>query len=119
MTAEPTSYLYTYRAQSVRVLDGDTVELLVDLGFRVFHRLTIRLAGIDAPELPTPHGYAARAHLELLLGGPGELYLKSQRDKPDKYGGRYLGDLIKANVDINRAMIAAGYATPYTGHGPK
>lgn len=113
------SCLYTYRAEPVRVVDGDTVELVVDLGFRIGHRMTIRLTGIDAKELSQPKGYAARAYLELLLGGPGELYLKSQKDKPDKYGGRYLGNLIKGDTDINHAMLDAGHATPYTGRGPK
>jgi micrococcal nuclease len=102
----------------VRVVDGDTVELVVDLGFKVSQRLTIRMISINAPEMKTEPGKLSRAHLELLLGGPGELYLKSQKDKADKYGGRYLGVLYKGGRALNAQMIADGFAEPYSGQGP-
>jgi micrococcal nuclease len=114
------SHLYVYRAELVRVVDGDTVELHVDLGFKVAQRMTIRLAGLDAPELRARAGPAARAHLELLLAGPGALYLKSQKDRADKYGGRWLGELLKEpDVNVNAAMLEAGHGKPYTGQEPK
>ena len=59
---------FTYRANVVRVIDADTLEVIIDLGIRVFMRLPLRLAHVDAPEHGTDAGKMAIATVTLLLG---------------------------------------------------
>ena len=91
--------MYTYQAKLIEIIDGDTVDLLIDLGFGVHVRERCRLYGIDAPEMPTEAGKAAKAYLESLLGAAtGELYVATRKmarkpkERTDKYG-RYLAVL--------------------------
>lgn len=110
--------MYEYRARVAYVHDADTVRLDVDLGFGVWlHRVPFRLAGIDAPELGTPEGRAARDWLRGMLPTFTELIAITQKDKGDKYG-RYLADLYFAPgavLSINQQLIDAGHARPYDG----
>ena len=127
--------MYTYAAKLIEVIDGDTVDLLIDLGFGVHVKERCRLYGIDAPEMPTEAGKAAKARLESLIGAvTGELFVATRKmtrkpkERTDKYG-RYLAVLYKGdNVDwfihgdqtessiavmqasINFAMVAQGHA---------
>ena len=127
--------MFTYAAKLIEVVDGDTVDLLIDLGFGVHVKERCRLYGIDAPEMPTDAGKAAKAYLESLLGAAtGELYVATRKmtrkpkEKTDKYG-RYLavlydggnadmdldGDQSEASIymmhgSINFAMVSAGHA---------
>ncbi|MBA3875611.1 MAG: nuclease [Anaerolinea sp.] len=113
--------MYEYRAEVLRVLDGDTIYARVDLGLDVQTTLTLRLAGIDAPELPTVEGVAAKAHLAGLIGLPenSQVMIRTQKDKRERYG-RYLATLIRADgLDINAQMITDGHAVAYDGHGPR
>ena len=84
------SSLYTYKALVERVIDGDTLRVKVDLGFDCWTRQYLRLRGLDAPELDTPEGQAAKRFVERELAGVPFLILHSSR--PDKYG-RYLADI--------------------------
>jgi hypothetical protein len=63
----PTEPTYVYQAKTLRVLDGDTYEFLIDLGFQTSTTQEIRLYHWDCPELPTPEGKAAAAKAESLL----------------------------------------------------
>lgn len=112
--------MYTYAASLVRVVDGDTVVMNVDLGFTVHVTVVFRLLGINTPELIGPNrtgGLAAKAHLEQLLA-QGTLTLRSEKPlKTDKYG-RYLADITVTRLDgssfnANQQMIADGYASVY------
>ena len=71
-------------------MDGDTLRVVVDLGFDTTTRQYIRLKGIDCPEMDTPEGKRARKFVETLLEGVAYLTLKTTRS--DKYD-RYLGDV--------------------------
>jgi micrococcal nuclease len=91
--------MYTYAAKLIEVVDGDTVDLLIDLGFGVHVKERCRLYGIDAPEMPTEQGQAAKAYLESLIGAAtGELFVATRKmarkpkERTDKYG-RYLAVL--------------------------
>ena len=91
--------MFTYAAKLIEVIDGDTVDLLIDLGFGVHVKERCRLYGIDAPEMPTDVGKAAKTYLESLIGAAtGELYVATRKmtrkpkEKTDKYG-RYLAVL--------------------------
>ncbi len=110
--------MYEYRARIVRVIDGDTVEAEIDLGFHVRFTVTLRLAGINAPETKgteRPRGLAATRYLESLLndltGDTRELVVRTHKDVTEKYG-RYLAELIAGEVNLNQALVAAGHAVP-------
>jgi endonuclease YncB( thermonuclease family) len=100
-----------------RVVDGDTVDLLVDCGFGIFCRKRIRLAGINCPESRTRDleekalGKAATKRMEELLEG-GAVDLESH--EIGKFG-RVLGTLWIDLLNINELMIAEGHAVPYHG----
>jgi endonuclease YncB( thermonuclease family) len=110
---------YTYNMKLVRVVDGDTIVADVDLGFFASMRITFRLLGINAPEMNTPEGVAAKAALVNLLTPPPALQVKSV--KTDKYGGRWDGDIWICNpagdptVRVNQWMLDHGFAVPYKG----
>jgi endonuclease YncB( thermonuclease family) len=65
--------MWVYRAQLVRVLDGDTVRLLVDTGFYGRHEADIRLREVKAPELDEPGGGAAAVAVDLWMDGLADL----------------------------------------------
>ena len=62
--------MWTYRAAPHRVIDGDTIEVMVELGFGVQKIERIRIADIDCPELNQPGGQAAKSAVEVMLGIP-------------------------------------------------
>lgn len=109
----------TFDAEVVRVVDGDTVWLNVDLGFRIHATVEFRLWGIDAPELvgeSRDRGLASKHFLEDLLvhelGTP--LPLSVTATKADKYG-RWLAEVyVKTSngpvVDVIEEMVKAGHA---------
>jgi len=106
--------LYEYRAEILRVIDGDTVVARIDLGFRTFVQQTLRLYGIDAPEIRGPEkerGREASAYLRKLIELHAPITVHTIRDRTGKYG-RYLATLYGQNetVDLNQAMVEAGFA---------
>lgn len=104
---------YRYRARLDRIVDGDSVYLTVDLGFRASMSLAIRLAGIDALERGTTEGRHASDWLLYLIQ---DLPLTLVSEKGDKYG-RWLGTIYTPDSpdSVNQRMIEAGHATPYNG----
>ncbi len=119
---------YVYRAQVVKVHDADTIVLLCDLGFDVRVRATVRVAGINAPELATPEGKRAQQWaLGWLMGaGPDEwpLVIASQKAATaigtEKYG-RWMAQVwrVSDGTELGAALIAAGMAVFWDGHGAK
>ncbi len=110
--------MYEYRARVASVHDADSVRLDVDLGFGIWTaKRAFRLAGIDAPELGTPEGLAARDWLRALLPVGSQLIAITQRDAGDKYG-RMLATLYLPDEPIwsvNEQLIESGHAKPYDG----
>jgi len=115
--------MYEYQATLIEVVDGDTVKLDVNFGFSIRQRMSLRLYGIDAPEMvgaTKTAGEAAKAYLILLLnpGVPGlPVRLKTFKDKADKYG-RILAEIYcpwDAPSPVNQLMIDAGHAVAYFG----
>lgn len=115
--------LYTYRAQLVRCVDGDTVDLKVDLGFRTVIEDRFRVYGINTPERGRPGFHAATDRLrELILEeqekGNGWLYIDTHKDTRGKYG-RWLCTFVRPDIghgwdgSINAQMIAEGHAVEY------
>lgn len=98
-----------------RVIDGDTVVCDLSLGYGVWLMARpVRLAGIDAPELPTPEGIAAKRALESMVSeSPSILFFPDSRERKDKYG-RFLGRLV-GKEDFAPALVRLGHARPYDG----
>jgi micrococcal nuclease len=104
-----TSVPFIFAVELVRVIDGDTVILDIDLGFHTWRRgERYRLARINAPELSTPEGPPARDHLISLLGTP----LHATTFKADNYG-RYLVELSVEGRNLNDMMVTDGFAVRY------
>ena len=108
--------MYEYQARLARIIDADTVELDVDLGFRVSQRMVVRMAGIDAVERRDPRHKAALEFLRFHLSGSSPLRIRTQKDSREKYG-RYLAEIYygEDTPSINTQMISAGYAVAYEG----
>jgi endonuclease YncB( thermonuclease family) len=109
----------------VRIHDGDTMVVRADLGWHVQLETAVRVDGINAPELPTPEGVAARDYLINLLlpDGKGVLVSKAMLGTFEKYG-RVLADVALPDrtgkmVDVAQAMLDAGHAVVWHGRGPK
>lgn len=108
--------MYEYNATVIRVVDGDTLNLRVDLGFDIEMKMGVRLAGIDAPEMKTPAGKAVRALLDdILLSEP--VIIGTIKDRKEKYG-RYLAEVWHRGVNINEWLVEQGHAKRYDG-GPR
>ena len=86
---------YVYSCKPIRAVDGDTVEVDVDLGWEIFHRLHIRMLGVNAPEKHTPNGPTATKYFTDMLAGIKTFIMRS--DLYDKYG-RTVGVLWDASI---------------------
>ena len=112
--------MYEYNCKIVRVVDGDTVDVDIDLGFSHWiHNERIRLYGVDTPECRTRDdeekaaGLLAKAFIEdaLHVGGT---YTLSTKEK-GKFG-RYLGVIMLSDrTSINAALVSEHLAVPYMG----
>ena len=81
--------MYQYKAQVKSVIDADTIDVLIDLGFGVHTMQRLRLYGIDAPEMRTEAGKIAKEYVKsVLLGADAAMfvYVRTLKDKKDKYG---------------------------------
>ncbi len=114
--------MYTYFVSSIdRVVDGDTVDVIIDLGFDLTKKERVRLAGIDTPESRTRDleekamGLEAKDHLTGMLEGADKLIVRTEKE--GKYG-RMLGWFYKdqeSKYSINEVMVEQGYAWEYDG----
>jgi len=101
---------YTYKAKLTKIIDADTVDTEIDLGFEVFKKVRCRLAGIDAPELRTEAGKIAKQFLIDTIPLNSDVIIESK--KYDKYG-RSLAIIYFNNININQLLIDKGHATVY------
>jgi endonuclease YncB( thermonuclease family) len=114
--------LYTYKASLIRVVDGDTIIAMVDLGFNTWTNCTIRLYGIDAPESRTKDkdektkGLASKQRLvNILKENKNEFIIRSKG--LDKYG-RCLGEIFVntlGDISVSKTLINEGLAKEYFG----
>jgi micrococcal nuclease len=107
--------MYEYRAHVIKVYDGDTITVNLDLGFFTWIKnQTIRLSGINTPEIKgeeRPNGLISRDRLrELILDK--EVIIKTEKDSKGKYG-RWLGTIYLDEVNINEQLISEGLAEKY------
>lgn len=97
--------LFTYQAELERVVDADTLWVVIDCGFETEVRKKLRLRGIDAPELDTRLGRKAKRFVEKLLKPCPFIVLKTYKDQSDKYE-RYLVDVYFLAGESDPAVVA-------------
>lgn len=106
--------LYAYRAEIVRVIDGDTVVADIDLGFGTWRRGEhLRLVGLDAPEVrgdERERGLVSAEALRTRLDG-GEVVVCTRRDETGKFG-RYLVEIFDDAGSVNGWLLREGLARP-------
>lgn len=112
--------MYTYKARLIRIVDGDTIDAEIDLGFDTIVRKRIRLYGINTPETRTKDlkekekGLAAKQRLTELL--KSEFIVETILNKRGKYG-RVLGTVYvmenEQKVNINETLVSEGHAVKY------
>ena len=119
---------YNFRVTEItKVLDGDTIDVTIDLGFDLFKKERVRIAGVDTPEKRTRNleekalGVDAtnwlKEKLESTLAGDDELTIRTELVGGVGKYGRLLGWLYvgESNVSLNEQMIIEGYAHAYDG----
>lgn len=104
---------YWYQAEVVSTHDGDTMTLRIDMGRRVYAIDSIRLLGINCPELSQPGGKEARDYLRNLCPDGSNVRVRTLKNKNDKYG-RWLGIVYLDGLCLNDALLAAGHAVETT-----
>jgi micrococcal nuclease len=128
MTPPNRKSCYNFRVVEInRVLDGDTIDVTIDLGFDLFKKERVRIAGVDTPEKRTRDleekelGIDAtnwlKARLEVAIAGDDDLIIRTELvGGMGKYGRLlgwlYIGD---ATLSLNELMIDEGYAWAYDG----
>jgi micrococcal nuclease len=116
--------MYEYHVKKVtNVVDGDTIDVDIDLGFDISFSSRVRLAGIDTPESRTTNkaekvlGLEAKEYVKSKIKDAKEVVIKTEKmDSSEKYG-RILGWLFLdgSKISVNEQMIADGYAWGYLG----
>ena len=116
--------MWTYRAKVVRVIDGDTVDVDIDLGFGIWQKNErVWIMGIDTPESRTrdkiekKFGLAAKAKLKSILGKDTVLKTTINKKGLDMKGkfGRVLGDFLQDDKSVAKTMCETGHAVAYFG----
>ena len=117
--------MYEYRCNIIRVVDGDTVDVDIDLGFGVWLKdERVRIMGIDTPESRTrdkvekKFGLASKAKLKSLLGKTGVLKTQVNKNGEDMKGkfGRILGDFVAPDGRmVTDILIEEGHCVAYFG----
>ena len=116
--------MYEYFVREVtKVVDGDTIDVVIDLGFSIMYSSRVRMAGIDAPESRTRDkeekvlGLEAKKYLSDRVKSAKKIVIKTEKlDSSEKYG-RILGWLYLdgETTSVNNQMIQRGYAWGYLG----
>ena len=128
MTPPSRKSCYNFRVTNIdKVLDGDTIDVTIDLGFDLYKKERVRIAGVDTPEKRTRDleekalGIDAtnwlKEKLESTLAGDDELTIRTELHGGVGKYGRLLGWLYvgEESVSLNEQMITEGYAWPYDG----
>ena len=114
--------MYEYKCKVTRVVDGDTVDVIIDLGFDISYSSRVRLFGIDTPESRTrdkdekARGLISKDFLKSYLD-KGGVVIRTRKDKKGKFG-RLLGELInpyKEEENANKMLLKEGHAVEYNG----
>lgn len=113
----PISTAFSYAATVEKVVDGDTLDVSLDLGFKTFRQERLRLLGLNAPEMSTSAGKAVKLWvirwlIEHSRDGWVQIHTRKAVDQ-EKYG-RYLAEIVAADgACLNDDLISAGKAVRY------
>ena len=116
--------MFEYYVKKVtKIVDGDTIDVVIDLGFDISFTTRVRLAGIDTPESRTRDlaekalGLESKAYLASILEGAENIVIKTEKINSTEKFGRVLGWLyVNGEIDsVNSEMINKGYAWKYLG----
>ena len=117
--------MYEYACKVKRVVDGDTVDVVLDLGVDVSYSCRVRLYGIDTPESRTRNkdekarGKMAGSFLKEAIEDGEKVVIQTKlKDSKGKYG-RILGDVVVDGVNINELMVKCHLAVAYHGQSKK
>lgn len=112
--------MFEYKAQVARVIDGDTIEVRIDLGFNISIQHTIRLLGVNCSEIkanvPEIKLLAMRAkeRVQELLLNPN-ITVKTFKPYPNDKYGRYVAHIVNSdNINISEILLSENLATIYT-----
>jgi micrococcal nuclease len=113
--------MYEYGCTVTRVVDGDTIDVVLDLGFSILHKCRVRLYGIDTPESRTKNqdekvrGKLAEKYLKDAIKNGKEIVLQTKiKDSKGKFG-RVLANLVVDGININQSLITNHLAVRYFG----
>jgi micrococcal nuclease len=113
--------MYEYACKVERVVDGDTVDVVLNLGFDIMYKSRVRLYGIDTPESRTRNldekarGKMAGAFLKNKIDSGKKVVIQTKlKDSRGKFG-RVLGNIIVDGININQLMINNHHAAAYFG----
>jgi micrococcal nuclease len=113
--------MYEYSCKVERVVDGDTIDVILDLGFDILYKSRVRLYGIDTPESRTRNldekarGKMASAFLKEAIDNGDKVVIQTKlKDSRGKFG-RVLGDVVVDGCNINQAMVDNFHAVAYFG----
>lgn len=100
----------------MKVVDGDTVDFTVDLGFNISHKVRVRLYGVNTPELKSGSDDAklAKKFAQSWLDSASDLTIETFKDSSDKYG-RFLAKVYDGDRCLNADLLTKGLAVPYFG----
>ena len=112
--------MYEYKCRVNRVIDGDSLDCSIDLGFGIMFNSKVRLFGIDTPESRTRdedekvRGLLAKEYLSNKISSAKQLVIQTEKDAKGKFG-RVLGRLFADKININQSMIDNYLAVEYYG----
>lgn len=103
--------MYEYKATLVKVVDGDTIDVMVDLGFDVHLVQRVRFARINCPEMSTPEGPVSKQFVIDYLVGK-DVVIKTSKNTFDRYG-RWIAEVFAGVDNLNDLLLQKGLAVPY------
>jgi micrococcal nuclease len=111
--------MYEYNCKVKRVVDGDTVDVVIDLGFDIHFATRVRLYGMDTPESRTRNkdekvrGLMSKDFLKEWME-KDDVIIRTRKDKKGKFG-RVLGEMLVRGENVNKLMVKECYAVEYYG----
>lgn len=113
--------MYEYSCKVLRVVDGDTADVLISCGFDIYHKCRIRLYGVDTPECRTRdkdekvRGKLAKSFVENTIERGDEIIIRTRlKDSKGKFG-RVLGEILVDSININEELVRKNLAVRYFG----
>jgi micrococcal nuclease len=117
--------MYEYGCKVTRVVDGDTIDVDLDLGFDIIYKCRVRLYGIDTPESRTRNKdekvrgkLAAKFLKDAILNGKNVILQTQLKDSKGKFG-RVLASVVVDGININQRMVTNHLAVRYEGQSKK